>query len=129
MADDGEDDEFFEEEYLQGMVNKVCSQQLINADQPVPFQGAKVPLWTSFIAENVLKTLGSNNGGGEAPPKYKFVVTVHVQQNTGAGMVVGGASYGNNATDKKISVKYETSAVQVFVVIYAMSMPPKMEKQ
>ena len=109
---------------MKEIVNKVCNQQLMSTNGgAVPFQHAKVPTWTNTIVENVLKELAvvNSEAAKNGQQKYKFVVTVNLQQKTGAGMVTAAATYGDPSLDRNATVKYETEHVQLQVVVYGMA--------
>ena len=48
-------------------------------------------------------------------------VTCNLQQKAGAGMVTAAATYGDLATDRVATVKWESEGVQLQVVVFGMA--------
>ncbi|KAL1510665.1 hypothetical protein AB1Y20_006962 [Prymnesium parvum] len=117
MDDDGEDGAFSPEE-VKTIITKVCNNCLLNQ----PFSHQKVPQWVSTIVENTLKELAVQNvdAAKNGHAKFKYVVTVTLQQKTGAALSMATSQYWDKATDGVSFVKWENDGIQLIAVVYGV---------
>mmetsp|Transcript_3771 Transcript_3771/g.9459 ORF Transcript_3771/g.9459 Transcript_3771/m.9459 type:complete len:136 (-) Transcript_3771:178-585(-) len=115
-------------------------QVLQNILGPTPFLQAKMGMWTTTIIENVLKELKEINDESakagqqddeEMGQLWKFIVTCHIQQKTGAGMSSATCCYWDNENDGHFSVSFDntgfdekvgTDAIEAAVTVYFVAL-------
>lgn len=115
---DEEGEGAFSPEDVKAIVTKVCNNALLNQ----PFSHLKVPQWVSTIIENILKELAVQNvdAAKNGHPKFKYVVTVTLQQKTGAALQVACGQYWDKATDGMTFVKWENEGIQMLATVYGI---------
>ena len=105
---------------------------------PTPFIHQKTSLWATTIIENILKELKEiNDETAKAGQEegivmlWKFVVTCHLQQKTGAGMQSATCCYWDKEKDGHFTVKFDntgyheavgTDAIEAIVTIFYTSL-------
>jgi hypothetical protein len=133
MDDDPEDGAFDKNE-----ISKICVKAMKNAipdDEATKRKNlavTKVEGYVNAICENVLKELGAEQEKNmkEASEKstdfqaFKYVVTAHVQQRTGAGFITGCSTYWDKTSDDWAVAKYETDTLQAMVTVFGARLAP-----
>ena len=97
---------------------QVCNNCLLNQ----PFAHQKVGQWVSTIVENVLKELAvaNDDAAKNGHAKFKYVVSVILQQRAGAALQIAAAQYWEKATDGMTTVKWESDAIQLVATVHGV---------
>ena len=119
---DDDEEGAFQPEEVKAIIEKVCNTLLAGQ----AFQHAKVEQWSQLIVENVLKDVAANNDDAAKTVngKFKYIVTCHIQQKTGAALNTSTTCYWDKATDGFTSYKWESNdkevpdGVQVLCTVY-----------
>uniref|UniRef100_A0A7S3BFB5 Dynein light chain n=1 Tax=Haptolina ericina TaxID=156174 RepID=A0A7S3BFB5_9EUKA len=113
-----DDEGAFSPEEVKAVVTKVCNNCLLNQ----AFSHVKVPVWVSTIVENILKELAVANvdAAKNGHAKFKYVVTVTLQQKTGAAMTMASAQYWDKANDGMCYVRWENTEIQALATVYGV---------
>jgi len=117
MDDEAEDG--FSPEEVKAIVVKVSNNCLLNQ----PFVHAKVPQWVATIVENTLKELAviNDDAAKNGRTKFKYVVTVTLQQKTGAALTCAAAQYWDKTTDGMTVVRWENDSIQMLATVYGVA--------
>jgi hypothetical protein len=105
-------------------IKVMCSKIIDGVLKPqTTFVPSKVEILTTKITEEVLKELAVTNGEAakNQAQKFKYVVTAHIQQNTGAGMFSVAQCYWDKATDQYVVTKWENETFQVIVSVFGVA--------
>jgi hypothetical protein len=122
--DDGDAEEgAFDVQQIQAICSKVLKNQL-PSDPTCAFVHSKVEQNVSVICENVLKDLAGINDANDKKGLqiFKYVVTAHVQQKSGAGLSTGTTAYWDKQIDGYAVTRWENETTQAVVTVFGVGL-------
>lgn len=99
-------------------LENVCKSALVTVLADAPWDGDRADTLASAVVEHALKALAL------AARPFKYVVTMTLQQRTGAGLHAAAAARWDASRDAVVKVAWENTALQALLVVAALALAP-----